>query len=152
MEIKDIFTDNNDESLLMNLVERITSKPDFDIHKLSDTERNLVAVVTAQALIDNGGFRYFFESHIQDSADYTLFVDAYQTVGAEDSAQVIDQALSLFPEKKPPSDYHERRRLLDRIFTEGEGTAKSLENQILGVESNYTKAAAYARANQDKFS
>lgn len=150
----DIFQGNDDESLLMHVIEKITSAQDFDIHKVSDEHRDVVAVITAQAVIDNGGFRYFFESHLNGDSDYQLFVNAYKNIGATESADAINQALMMFPGGVPPEELSERQKYLDSIFdasTDNKKKIDAMEDKILGKVENYSRVANYIRENKKLF-
>lgn len=144
----------DDESLLMQVIEKITTAEGFDIHDVSQAHRNVVAVITAQAVIDNGGFRHFFESQFDGSADYQMFVQAYQDVGAAESADALNQALMMFPDGVPPSEVDERQKYLNAIFDEsGNDNLKisAIENKILGNMENYSLVASYIRDNRELF-
>jgi hypothetical protein len=45
---------------------------------------------TVQAMIDNGGFRYIFESDFPLNPPYSAFSDAYRKIGATTAADSLD--------------------------------------------------------------
>lgn len=147
MILKDILSDSDDETLLMNLVEYLTTQANFDIKKLSEVPRNVVAVVTAQAIIDNGGFRYFFESEFDGKPDYQMFVQAYKAIGAVESAQAIESILDRFPEGKPPENWRQKQKYLEQIFEMQDSFIGSVQGKILGNDKNYVLTAKYVRDN-----
>ncbi|MFV2057223.1 MAG: DUF4375 domain-containing protein [Thiohalomonadales bacterium] len=150
----DIFQGNDDESLLMHVIEKITSAQDFDIQKVPAEHRDVVAVITAQAIIDNGGFRYFFESHFNGDSDYQIFVNAYKNMGATESADAINQALMMFPNGVPPEELDQRQKYLDSIFDQSDDNKKKIEEmegKILGKVENYSRVANYIRQNKQLF-
>ncbi|NOZ54845.1 MAG: DMP19 family protein [Gammaproteobacteria bacterium] len=154
MDISQILEEQDDETLIMNVVAYITAKQDFDIDSIPDVEKNVVAVITAQTIIDNRGFKYFFESDFSSKPDYQLFVDAYRSIGAEDSAEGIMQALALFPDNTPPADVEERYKYLEAIFDTEDHRYQQIsqhERKIAGNLQNYSKAAAYIRQNKHAF-
>ena len=132
----------------MDLVDYLTMQANFDINKLPEVPRNVVAVVTAQGIIDNGGFRRFFESEFDGKPDYQLFVQAYSAIGALESARAIEAVLALFPGGKPPENGREKQKQLERIFNGLEdsfiGTA---QGKILGNDKNSVLTAKYVREN-----
>ena len=93
----DILDEQDDETLLMQVIESITHREDFDISQIPEAHRNVVAAVTAQAVIDNGGFRYFFESNFSGHPDYQMFIDAYNNIGAKEAADAISKVFSSIP-------------------------------------------------------
>jgi len=154
MDISQILEEQDDEALLLNVVAHITAKQDFDIDSIPEVEKNVVAVITAQTIIDNRGFKYFFESDFSSTPDYQLFVDAYRAIGAEESAQGITQALAFFPDNVPPVDANERQKHLAAIFDSADDHSQQIsvhEGKIAGNEQNYAKAAAYIRNNKQAF-
>ena len=153
-DITEILDEKDDETLLMQVIEAITNREDFDISQIPQAHRNVVAAVTAQAIIDNGGFRYFFESNFNGHPDYQMFVDAYNNIGAKEAADAINQALMLFPNGSPPAELDEREKYLDALFGEGapSGTEMGdIETKISGKVEHYAMAANYVRENKDQF-
>lgn len=65
-----------------------------DLSGLSEAARHLVLATSAQGVIDNGGYRSFFESDWPGTPDYSRFVEAYEAIGchpqAEDLRRVVD--------------------------------------------------------------
>jgi hypothetical protein len=153
-DLQALINDTDDEALLMQVLETINQKADFDISQIPDEHRHVVAAVTAQAIIDNGGFRYFFTSHFKGRPDYQMIVEAYSKIGAKESADAINQALMMFPDGAPPEELDERERYIDSIFGKDSQHAKQLgeiESKVSGKMENYSLAANYVRENADKF-
>jgi len=152
--IEALLQENDDEALLMQVLEAINQREDFDIGDIPAEHRHVIAAVTAQAIIDNGGFRYFFASHFKGRADYQMIVEAYSQIGAKESADAINQALNLFPDGAPPEALDEREKCLRNIFDEDSAQAKTLhdiEAKVSGKMENYSLAAQYVRENAEKF-
>ena len=153
-DLAEILEEQDDETLLMQVIEAITKREDFDISRIPQAHRNVVAAVTAQAIIDNGGFRYFFESNFNGHPDYQMFVDAYENIGAKEAADAINQALMLFPEGTPPAELDEREKYLDAIFGDdapARAQMGEIETKISGKVEHYSLAANYVRDNKDQF-
>ena len=148
MILKDILSESDDETLLLNLVDYLTARASFDINKLPEVPRNVVAVVTAQAIIDNSGFRSFFESEFDGKPDYQLFVNAYKAIGADESARAIESVLAMFPEGRPPENWRQKQKYLEEIFSQTSGSfIASAQGKILGNDKNYVLTAKYVREN-----
>lgn len=75
--------------------------------RLSAKERIFIQVWSLQGEVDNGGFYQFF---FNSSGDHALgTADALRVIGAVNTAQLVDQAMSQFgPEG--PSESSERRQ------------------------------------------
>ena len=54
---------------------------DVDIQSLDEPDRSVILSISAQGIIDSGGFITFFEDDIQAGVDYQWFVDAYRNIG-----------------------------------------------------------------------
>jgi hypothetical protein len=149
----------NDGEVLDRVFEKITARPDFNINTASQVEQVVVLVTTAQGLIDNGGFAYFFENDFEGKPDYQLFVNAFDAIGATESAQAFREALALFPNGKPQNDLIERNRWIDEFlrpdFEDEQGEIyrriENIEDKILGREENYSLVAQFIRDNWTEF-
>jgi hypothetical protein len=67
----------------------------FDVHRSPLAHKVVVMVTTAQGVIDNGGFDYFFEQSFAGEPDYQEFVTVYNEIGAFESAGAIEQAIQI---------------------------------------------------------
>jgi len=153
-ELDKLMNETDDEALLMQVLEAINNKEDFDIGQIPEEHRHVVAAVTAQAIIDNGGFRYFFSSHFKGRSDYQMIVEAYSEIGAKESADAINQALLMFPNGEPPEALDEREKYIEAIFGKDSKFAKEvgeIESKVFGKLENYSLAANYVRENVEKF-
>lgn len=82
---------------------------------LSERDQIVLAVTSAQSVIDNGGFRYFFENDWPGQPPYSFFSAAYRMIGAEMPAECIDRAVALFPFAQPEQHEEKRRRFLQAL-------------------------------------
>ncbi|MBK8794753.1 MAG: DUF4375 domain-containing protein [Holophaga sp.] len=89
--------------------------------KFSDlpmTVQILLLVYSAQGVIDNGGFQYFFEMDWPGHPEYLAFSDAYRAIGANDAATCIDKAVSFF-DFENPERFENQRILFMNTLPEG---------------------------------
>ncbi len=70
--------------------------------------RTFLAIHTGQAIIDNGGLQYFFEMDFDGQPNYSIFVDAYSSIGCDRAALLMAEAVAAFPFKDP--HLHQRKR------------------------------------------
>ncbi len=89
---------------------------DVDIQSLNEPDRSVILSISAQGIIDSGGFITFFEDDIQEGVDYQWFVDGYRNIGEGQLANNFSEILSLFPEGKPQESLEERQTHLARFF------------------------------------
>lgn len=87
--------------------------------------RAVALVVAAQNLIDNGGLQYFFESDFIGKPPYSMFVEAYRAIGANDEAQALEDAVQLFPFENPHLVQHLRNDFLEQYQSGGAHRADS---------------------------
>jgi hypothetical protein len=72
-------------------------------------------VTTVQAIVDNGGFQYLFESTFPFTPPYSAFSDAYRQIGALDAADRLDRAVALFPFENPHTNPQRRNEFMDSL-------------------------------------
>lgn len=61
-------------------------------------ERVVVLVWTLFGIVENGGFEYLFGSDLPGDPGYRLAVAAFRTIGCEEGAGVIEEAIALCPQ------------------------------------------------------
>jgi len=118
-----------DFSLCSNVCERITER--YGDRTFADMfpekERNVVLVWTVSGIVENGGFRYLFDSMLPGDPDYALTIMAFEAIGCMKAVEVIRAAICLFSNCQIPLDQVERvywfddqpqeiRDALDRAF------------------------------------
>ena len=120
-----------------------------DIRKLPVVLRTVVVCESAQGIIGNGGFRYFFENDFPGKPSYSLFVQAFLSIGATDAATVISKAVSLFPFPRPHLSSKKRNDFLDRF--PNDGPFKRLNRQFWDDKSIESLLKAYVRRHSSDF-
>jgi hypothetical protein len=81
--------------------------------KLSPVVQPVAILYTVQAIVDNGGFRYLFENEYDEP--YSVFAEAYRTIGAHDAADFLERAVARFPFKDPHNDRDARLEFMDTL-------------------------------------
>lgn len=113
-----------------------------DPANLSEPYRTIVLIYSAQGVLDNGGFQYFFESDFPGIPSYSVFVDAYRRIDAHEAAAALESALAIFP----PASQHlgvERRRIL----ADKADFFSTLDSKICGDEKIWSLLAEFAARN-----
>jgi hypothetical protein len=87
------------------------------------------AIEQAQGIVDNGGFRYFFEKDWPDHPEYFLFVEAFQRIGALEVADCLQDAIDMFPFENPHLDCLARNSYLDSL-REKQGRRESVIDKL----------------------
>ena len=120
-----------------------------DPSKLAIPLQIVVLVTHAQGLIDNGGFRYFFENDMPGNPEYSVFSDAYRQIGAAKAASLIDLAVNLFPFENPHilfekrNEYMDSREESDELFAIGD--------EVCGDETIWQKLESYIKGHAALF-
>lgn len=74
---------------------------DGDITRLAIPIQTVAIIYSAQAVIDNGGLEYFYESDFDGTPEYSFFVEIYRRIGAESAASCIEESAAMFPFAQP---------------------------------------------------
>jgi hypothetical protein len=120
-----------------------------DLHALSVPLQTLVAIYSAQGIVDNGGFQYFFESDWKSPVPYSFFADAYRRIGAADIAECYERAAAIFTFADPHLHEQARNDFMDQLDRQHEFF--QLGERVCGDESVWAKLEAYVSANMAAF-
>jgi hypothetical protein len=120
------------------------------MNALPESLRTVVIIYSAQGIIDNGGFQYFFESDFPETPDYSVFIDAYRRIGATDDAEAIARAISLFPFERPHLMVEKRNQFMKLLTPSSEFF--ELGNKMCGDENVWLYLQKYVEANSEDFS
>jgi hypothetical protein len=129
--------------------------PDSSPYRLPEPLLTAWAVVTAQGIIDNGGFGYFYENDFYQNPPYSVFWDAFRRIGALEAAQCIETTANLFPSGHPELDYQMRRNYLNLSRESACGQPDEIDQ--LGYRfidlggSTFQLLAQYIRNHLDSF-
>jgi len=121
------------------------------ISELRDPVRTVVLVHAAQGVINNGGLQYLFEADFPGKPPYSLFVEAYRRIGADDAASKLEEAVALFPFPNPHRAVRKRNAFMDRFKNE-EGDAvnspfEPLTNALCGNKTVWRRLEKYIQKN-----
>lgn len=96
-----------------------------DVNLLLTPVRTVAVISTAQGMINNGGLQYLFECDFPHEPPYSIFVDAYHEIGAQDEANALAAAVKLFPFAEPHKFLERRLAFLDQYIAEGDHRSDS---------------------------
>jgi hypothetical protein len=103
-----------------------------------------VRIYSAQGVLDNGGYRYFFESDWEGQPDYSVFVQAYREIGCEAQAQELARVVATFDFADPHLHQDLRNRYMDERFDEESYEVRGWGDALCGDPEVYSKVHAYA--------
>tara|TARA_R110002051_G_scaffold321266_2_gene408484 strand:- start:607 stop:1074 length:468 start_codon:yes stop_codon:yes gene_type:complete len=118
--------------------------------QLSEPEKTFVYIDIFEGELNNGGLFDFFYNTSGAFAHQVL--DAYQAIGAEESAAIVSQALALFPELPVSKDLFIRRQLLSNLKQTVFDEWEKLETQFfISEEAIVTLLIDYITINKTYF-
>jgi Domain of unknown function (DUF4375) len=129
---------------------------DASIFSLPWVTQVVTVVLGAHQYIDNGGFIYFFEGDYPGNPPYSIFADAFRAIGADESAECIEVAVSQFPFAEPHLHGDARRDYLrDHCMingrTDSSSTLVKLGDRVIdNSNTNYGLLAQYIRKHLDE--
>jgi tetratricopeptide (TPR) repeat protein len=125
--------------------------------QLPEPLRTVFLVQGAQGIIDNGGLQYFFGRDWEGQPPYSIFVDAYRTIGAKAEADALAAAIASFPFSDPHKDQDRRREFMDQFLLKADGTRHRPDSpferyDICGSDTVWRLLADYVQAHAGLFS
>lgn len=142
----------SEESLLDKVAENIYQELEQlcgDPLKLPPAAQPIAILYSVQAIIDNGGFQYLFENDFPFSPPYSVFIEAYRQIGADDVANKLGQAVAFFPFPEPHLHQEERRAFLDTL--DESHTLFELGNEVCGDERVWQLMEEYVTSHPEAF-
>lgn len=118
--------------------------------QLSEPEKTFVYIDIFEGELNNGGLFDFFYNTSGAFAHQVL--DAYQAIGAEESAAIVSQAIALFPDLPVSKDLFSRRQLLSNLKHTVLDEWEKLETQFfISEEAIVTLLIDYITINKTYF-
>lgn len=126
---EEILNFNDETKIIISLIAPITSKMRrVGYESLTETEKIFYCVYWLEGEINNGGFHQYFSNSAGDHAIET--VSALKKIGAGYTAEILEQSLTVFPEKAPFSDREKRQEQLFAIGEENEKLLNELDDKF----------------------
>lgn len=120
-----------------------------DLLKLPVPLQTVVLIYPAQGMVDNGGFRYFFENDFPGNPPYSIFCDAYRRIGAVEAAECLERAVSMFPFDHPHLSAKRRSEFMDPLDESSEFF--ELGNRVCGDETVWARLEEYVTKHASSF-
>lgn len=113
--------------------------------------QTLIQIYSAQGIIDNGGLEYFYEMDFEGNPPYSVFVDAYQRIGANGVANCIEKTAAMFNLEVPHLQQPKRCDFLERVRNDENHAFTRLSNAACGDPDVMEKLSAYVDKNRRHF-
>lgn len=118
--------------------------------KLTEEQKIFFYNQSLEREINNGGFNQYFLNSSGDFAHQT--VQSLQTIGANKTADILQNAIALFPGKITPQDRTERLEILEQIEEMADPIWENLDQQFFAYEDDLnTLNIEFVRKNKDRF-
>lgn len=118
--------------------------------KLSEAEQTFVLIDIFESEINNNGLFGFFYNASGEYAHEIL--QAFQTINAEASSNVIDKAIRVFKQLPIPKDIFERRQSIGQLSKSEIDIWSNLEAQLIESNEDIVKLLiSYIRAHKSDF-
>jgi hypothetical protein len=118
--------------------------------RLTEPQKNFYFNQNLEREINNGGFnQYFFNS----SGDFTYeTITSLRTIGANKTADILQQAIDQFPDSKVPKDRAKRQEILEQIEDAANEIWEQLDLAFYKYEDNlYDLNIEYIKQNRNLF-
>ena len=136
-------------------VYRDQDSPSWSPYNRGEQLQTVWAVEQAQGVIDNGGFHYFFENDWPERPSYSVFVDAFRRIGANEAADCIHDAVEMFPSSNPHLDYQMRREFMNSLREKESGKESIIDklgDRVIDLGGDtFIRLARYILAHADSF-
>jgi hypothetical protein len=130
-----------DKAIRYSLFELDKTEGDFD--KLSVELQTVILVQSAQAIIDNGGFEYFFEADFPNFPNYYLFVEAYKRINSTNAANILVKAINMFPFNEPHLYKDKRNKFMKLNAYSNNKEFTKLGNIVCGDQTVWSNLENY---------
>lgn len=120
-----------------------------DPTKLEVPLQTIAVLYTVQAIIDNGGFGYLFESDFPVNPPYSAFIEAYRRIGSTDAAVRLEKAVAAFP--FPDPHLHQEKRLEYMEGIDEDSEFYQWGDEVCGDETVWRNLEEYAKRNAASF-
>lgn len=131
--------------------ERLLRKAKDNINLLPAAVANLLMIYSAQGVIDNGGYKYFFESDWPMQPPYSRFVEAYAAIGCDKQAADLARVVATFPFDNPHLEAEKRNQFMDENYDEETFSVNGWGDMLCGDEEVWTRLEAYYLKNTSEF-
>ncbi len=89
-------------------------------------------VHSAQGVIDNGGYEYFFGGDWPGKPPYSRFVEAYIAIGCRKQAKELARVISTFPFSDPHLKEGARKKYIKKNYDDAKDEIKGWGKKLIG--------------------
>lgn len=121
-----------------------------NLDRLTEPQKNFYFNQNLEREINNGGFNQYFYNSSGDFAHETIV--SLQTIGANKTADILQQAIDQFPNSAVPKDRAKRQEVLEQIEEQADKVWEQLDQTFNKCEDNlYDLNIEYIKQNRSSF-
>jgi hypothetical protein len=121
-----------------------------EMDKLTEQQKQFYYNQCLEREINNGGFNQYFFNSSGDFAQKTI--QSLRTIGANKTADILQQANDQFPNGNVPEDITERQEILEQIQETADPVWEELDQKFFAYEDDLnTLNIEFVKKNKDKF-
>lgn len=129
----------------------LLKKVDGDIERLKEPISTFLIVYSAQGVIDNGGFYYFFESNWPNSPPYEQFINAYRKIGCIKQAELLEKIVNTFNFDNPHLNQAKRLSYMNELLNEETNEVSGWGDDLCGDEEVWFNLESYYLGHKNAF-
>ena len=151
-DIDKLLTSSDENNAIIeidNYVSKLCSYGDT-LDQLTESQKNFYFNQNLEREINNGGFNQYFYNSSGDFAHDTII--SLQTIGANKTAYILQQAINQFPNSSVPKDRIQRQDVLEEIESIANEVWNQLEQTFYKYEDNLNELhIEYIKQNRSSF-
>ena len=121
-----------------------------DFSKLTDHQKQFYLNQNLEREINNGGFNQYFINSSGDNAHETIL--SLKAIGANKTADILQEAINQFPDKIVPKDRDERTEIVEEIEEIADEVWDDLDQKFYEYEDDLNSLnLEYIKKNRDFF-
>jgi len=122
-----------------------------DMSRLPRPVATFLLVCSAQGVIDNGGYCYFFGADWLGSPTYSEFIEAYGAIGCNRQASELARVVATFPFANAHLDPVARKAFMKEHYDKSSGELPIWGDDLCGDKEVWEKLGKYYQANCSSF-
>ena len=150
--LDEIFQSDDETEIVIEIGQLLwdKSKNDKDFESLNQLEKNVLFVEMLEGQVNNGGFDQYFFNSSGEYAHETL--NALEEIKAPQMAELLNQAIKVFPSLPIPKDTEQRRECMEGISESISETWDKLDDLFYKYPENLAGLVIeYVKTNKNKF-
>ncbi|MCH2174217.1 MAG: DUF4375 domain-containing protein [Lentisphaeria bacterium] len=141
-------TDEDLLELVSNISYELLEEYNGHLVKLKEPYQTIAIIYNAQGIIDNGGLPYFFENDWPGQPNYDIFINAYEKIGQDDSANALREVVQTFGFDQPEKHHARRNAFIKEYYDEQECEVTCWNDCICGNETVWAQLANWVRRQE----